>query len=115
MSPVPALNVGPRTATVEPTSDSPSSAWSWSTYHSAVCSFEVAITSSSAVDQFAQAWLVDRQLVVQQPRDARVIDLDAEHTMTQLRQARRRDQPDVAGTEHRDQHAWVVLATIRRF
>ena len=56
-----------------------------------------------------QPGLVDRDLAALEPRDLVGVDVDAPHLVAELGEARRRDQPDVAGADDRDRFARVVM------
>ncbi len=58
-----------------------------------------------AVDQLLQARLVDRYAAGVEQIDLLLVDVEAEHVVAQLRQARAGDQADIAATDDGDSHA----------
>ena len=57
-----------------------------------------------ALQQVVQPRLVDRRLAALEHLDLALVDVDAQHVVADLGEARARDQADVAGTENGETH-----------
>ncbi len=56
-----------------------------------------------------QSGLVDRHATLLQHVDLGSVDVEAQHVIADFGQARAGDQPDIAGTDHRDFHAAIPM------
>ena len=55
-------------------------------------------------DQFAEPSLINRNLSFLKRRDLGLVHFDAKNLVTEVRQARRRNEADVASANHHDPH-----------
>ena len=64
-----------------------------------------------SLQQLGQAWLVDRRMSCREVRDALRQDVPHDHFVSELREARRRDEADPARAHHADSRTIHRLPT----
>ncbi len=67
-----------------------------------------------ALDHHVEPGFMDGHFAAQQPLDLGRIDVDADHVIADVREARARHQAHVAGAEYRHSHACSPIAILAR-